>query len=144
MVLERGASPRVVAADIVGSKGRTRVDGAMLRKRLGLRDTWAFFTAISSHKDNPDAPPPPGDEPTGGTPPAARAAADTGGVLAGRIVPVRAGAEVRVQRRIGGRWRLAATTLAGRAGAYRTTVPGPGLYRVVAHGAIGPVVRISR
>ncbi|TML99436.1 MAG: SpoIID/LytB domain-containing protein [Actinobacteria bacterium] len=144
VVLERGASPRVVAADIVGSKGRTRVDGAMLRKRLGLRDTWAFFTAISSHKDNPDAPPPPGDEPTGGTPPAARAAADTGGVLAGRIVPVRAGAEVRVQRRIGGRWRLAATTLAGRAGAYRTTVPGPGLYRVVAHGAIGPVVRISR
>ena len=45
---------------------------------------------------------------------------------------------------VGKRWRLAATTLAGRAGAYRTTVPGPGLYRVIARGAIGPVVRISR
>ncbi|HEV8324570.1 MAG TPA: SpoIID/LytB domain-containing protein [Myxococcota bacterium] len=143
VVLERGASPRVVAADVVGSKGRTRVAGAMLRKRLGLRDTWAYFTAISSHKEDPDSAPAPSD-PSGGTPPSARAAADTGGVLAGRIVPVRRGAEVRVQRRVGRHWRLAATTLAGRGGAYRTTVPGPGLYRVVARGAVGPVVRISR
>jgi hypothetical protein len=50
---------------------------------------------------------------------------------------------VRVQRKAGSRWVLAAVTVAGRGGVYRTTVPEPGLYRVVAHGAIGPIVRIS-
>ena len=146
VVVERGASPRVRAADVVGSKGRTRVTGAMLRKRLDLRDTWAYFTAISSHKDDPEKQPSsdPAD-PSGGTPPAARAAAaDAGGVLAGRVVPVRFGSAVRVQRRVGRRWARAATTLAGHGGIYRTTVPGPGLYRVVARGVTGPVVRIGR
>src|SRR3954466_512249 len=81
VVVERGASPRVRAADVVGSKGRTRVTGADLRRRLGLRDTWAYFTALSSHKDDPEPEPPPdASDPSCGTPPAARAAAaDAGG-----------------------------------------------------------------
>jgi stage II sporulation protein D len=148
VVVERGASPRVRAADVVGSKGRVRTTGAILRKKLGLRDTWAYFTAISSQKTDPEAATPPpdtGGTATGGTPPAARAAAaDAGGVLAGRIVPVRQGAEVRVQRRVGSRWEPAAVTLAGRGGVYRTTVPGPGVYRVVARGVTGPEVRVGR
>jgi stage II sporulation protein D len=140
VVVERGASPRVRAADVVGSKGRVRTTGAMLRKKLGLKDTWAFFTAISTQKKDPEK-----AGASGGTPPAARAAAaDAGGVLAGRVVPVRRGAEVRVQRRVAGRWRPAAVTLAGRGGAYRTTVPGPGVYRVLARGVIGPAVRVGR
>ena len=55
-VLERGRSPRIVAADIVGSAGRTRVDGATLRARLGLLDTWAYFTTIATRKAPPPAP----------------------------------------------------------------------------------------
>jgi hypothetical protein len=130
----------VRAADVVGSKGRVRTTGAVLRKKLGLRDTWAFFTAISTTKADPEK-----TGGAGGTPPAARAAAaDAGGVLAGRIVPVKRGAEVRVQRRVGRTWRPAAVTLAGRGGVYRTTVPGPGVYRVVARGVIGPSVRVGR
>jgi stage II sporulation protein D len=39
-VVQRGVSPRVVYADIVGSGGRTRVTGPTLRARLGLYDTW--------------------------------------------------------------------------------------------------------
>src|SRR5205807_3838715 len=135
-------SPRVLHAQIVGSDGRTDVTGAQLRQAFGLRDTWASFTAISSHKENPEntaanAP----DQ--GGASPSARAAAVAGGVVAGRIVPIRPGAEVRVQRRVGTAWQLAAVTVAGADGVYRTTVPGPGLYRVVAGGAVGPVVRIA-
>jgi stage II sporulation protein D len=134
-VIRRGGSPRIVFADVVGSRGRTRVTGPTLRKELGLRDTWASFRAITSEED----------EPTGGdTPAAARAAAQVGGVLAGRITPIKRGAEVRVQRRVKGRWRQAAVTIASARGTYRTTVPAAGLYRVVVTGAVGPVVRVGR
>src|SRR3954447_10260886 len=142
-VVQRGASPRVVRAQVVGSDGRTNVTGHDLRRRLGLRDTWASFTAISGHKQDPeDTAANASGSSQGGTTPSARAAAATGGVLAGRIVPIRRGAEVRVQRRLHGRWKLAAVTVAGRGGVYRGTVPGPGVYRAVVPGAIGPVVRI--
>jgi stage II sporulation protein D len=141
-VTERGSSPRIVRAQVVGSRGSVATTGPTLRSRLGLRDTWARFTAISSRREDPDRKAPEGD-PSGGTPSSARAAAVAGGVLAGRIVPVRRGAEVRVQRRVGDAWRLAAVTLAGRGGVYRTTVPGPGVYRVVGAGAVGPEVRIT-
>ena len=38
-----GRSPRVVAAEVVGSKGRRRVHGSVIRDRLGLRSTWFEF-----------------------------------------------------------------------------------------------------
>ena len=44
---KRGVSPRIVTAEVVGSRGATPTDGATLRARLGLFDTWASFTAIS-------------------------------------------------------------------------------------------------
>jgi stage II sporulation protein D len=130
-VTQRGGSPRVVYADVVGSKGRTRVTGPTLRAKLGLRDTWATFTAISSREDEPA-----GDE--------ARAASSGGRVLAGRITPIRAGAQIRVERRAGGTWRHAGLTIAGRRGAFRAVVPGAGTYRVRARGATGPVVKLGR
>ncbi|MEX2195888.1 MAG: SpoIID/LytB domain-containing protein [Thermoleophilaceae bacterium] len=43
-VLRRGASPRIITAEIHGSRGRTRVRGTTLRARLGLYDTWASFS----------------------------------------------------------------------------------------------------
>jgi len=42
-VLERGESPRIVRARVVGSSGSTTVTGDTLRARLGLRSTWARF-----------------------------------------------------------------------------------------------------
>jgi SpoIID/LytB domain protein len=42
-VLERGASPRILTAAIVGSGGVTEVSGDALAARLGLTDTWAYF-----------------------------------------------------------------------------------------------------
>ena len=38
--VQRGVSPRVVYAEILGSRGRTRVTGPTIRARLGLYDTW--------------------------------------------------------------------------------------------------------
>jgi stage II sporulation protein D len=71
-VLQRGVSPRIVRAQIVGSRGLTPVTGPQLRSRFGLFDTWAFFTTVSSSaKRAPLAPPTPAPAPdTGGTAPA--------------------------------------------------------------------------
>ena len=46
-VTKRGVSPRIMTAEVVGSRGTTKTDGPTLRARLGLYDTWASFTAIS-------------------------------------------------------------------------------------------------
>src|SRR5205085_7416383 len=73
-VVERGASPRVRLADVVGTKGSTRVTGAQLRSRLDLRDTWAYFQAISTAQSKK----PPTADSGGAT------AARAGAVLAGR------------------------------------------------------------
>jgi stage II sporulation protein D len=42
-VKQRGASPRVVRAKLVGARGVTMVTGPQLASALGLPDTWAFF-----------------------------------------------------------------------------------------------------
>src|SRR4051794_97179 len=52
-VRTRGSSPRIVTAYVIGTGGRTRVSGATLRARLGLLDTWAYFTSIGTKKKQP-------------------------------------------------------------------------------------------
>lgn len=43
VVTQRGASPRIVRANLIGSRGTTTVTGPQLRDQLGLPDTWATF-----------------------------------------------------------------------------------------------------
>jgi stage II sporulation protein D len=43
-VLERGASPRIVAAEVLGSRGDGPVSGPELEARLGLESAWAYFS----------------------------------------------------------------------------------------------------
>jgi stage II sporulation protein D len=45
-VTKRGASPRILSADLVGSDGTTIVSGETLASRLGLRDRWAYFDEV--------------------------------------------------------------------------------------------------
>jgi len=132
-VVERGASPRVRLANVVGTKGRRQVTGAELRRRLGLRDTWAYFKAISTSTSKS------GSGSRSGGAHAARA----GAVLAGHVFPARAGSQLRVEWRLGRSWQLVTTALTGAGGAYRVAVGAPGRYRVVAGGEAGPVVRVT-
>jgi SpoIID/LytB domain protein len=44
-VLKRGYSPRILAAYVLGSGGRTLVSGGELENRLGLDSTWAYFSS---------------------------------------------------------------------------------------------------
>ena len=79
----RGSWPPTWSA----ARGRTRVSGATLRARLGLYDTWAFFTSIKTGK----APAPlPAETPDPAEPLVARVP-DVGG-LAGTVMPARKGA----------------------------------------------------
>ena len=46
--IQRGASPRIVKANVIGTRGTTMVSGPDLRSALGLPDTWAYFTRSRS------------------------------------------------------------------------------------------------
>ncbi len=53
-VLRRGYSPRIVSAYVLGSAGHTLVSGAELEERLGLDDTWAYFSVRTAHGTQPE------------------------------------------------------------------------------------------
>ena len=48
VVLRRGASPRVVKAALIGTRGTTRIDGPTLAAALDLHSTWLCFTVVGS------------------------------------------------------------------------------------------------
>jgi stage II sporulation protein D len=138
-VVDRGTSPRVVAADVIGSRGRTRVNGATLRARFGLFDTWAYFTSIKTRSTPAPAEPETG---TGGAGPVVARVPIIAG-LAGHVLPARKGSGVRIERLTGGRWvKVGTATTAGRGGRYSAGVPATGVYRVRYKGDAGPPVRI--
>jgi stage II sporulation protein D len=134
-VTKRGESPRIVSARVIGSRGETVVDGATLRARLGLFDTWAYFTAIRSRTVASRAASAPR--------PYAFAAGRAAGVLSGSVVGPARGTRVVVQERRDGRWVEAGRVRTGRGGAYRWTAPAPGIYRVLVGEAAGPSVAIG-
>jgi stage II sporulation protein D len=148
-VVARGASPRIMAADIVGSRGATRVTGATLRARLGLFDTWAYFTSISSDEEPPpDQPPADQTDPlTGGAQPPSLLSATLPrpvphGALRGRVVPAVRGEPLAIERLAGRAWVQAGVARMGRRGRYRFTVPAAGTYRVRSGDVAGPSVRV--
>jgi SpoIID/LytB domain protein len=98
-VLRRGVSPRILSAQVLGSRGVTPVSGPELAERLGLGSTWAFFSVqngtsvrpgpdLSGHAPGTAAPsgtPAPAGPQGGAQAPAAPASAQTaatGGVAA--------------------------------------------------------------
>ncbi|MEX2193725.1 MAG: SpoIID/LytB domain-containing protein [Thermoleophilaceae bacterium] len=131
-VRRRGESPRVVSADVIGSRGRTRVSGATLKSRLGLNDTWASFTRVSSS--------------------GSRSIASNAIVrsflalppyeITGRVAPRPRGRRIVVERRTKKGWRRAARGAVARDGEYRVLVERRGTYRVRAGRVAGPAVRV--
>ncbi len=65
-VLERGVSPRIVQAEVLGSKGHTLLSGPELEARLGLYSSWAYFSVKSAKgvQAEPDASGPAAPTPT--------------------------------------------------------------------------------
>jgi stage II sporulation protein D len=133
-VTKRGESPRIMTAEVVGSRGSEETDGATLRAKLGLYDSWAHFTAIKGKAKS-----------SRGTVARARAALVdrfVAGTLRGTVIGPPRGTTLLVQQRVGGRWAPAGETRTGRGGAYRWVAPHPGVYRVVAGEAAGPSLTV--
>jgi stage II sporulation protein D len=141
-VTRRGASPRVLAAEVIGTKGRTKVSGAELQRVFDLLTTYASFTTISTSPGRAAAP-----HVRGATPAhvlATLVPVFRGLVVAGfhgTVFPPDNRAAVVVQRRGRHGWRTVAHVRVRR-GAYDTALPGPGTYRIVYRGIDGPVIRV--
>jgi stage II sporulation protein D len=143
-VTQHGASPRIMSANVIGTRGTTTVTGSELEGAFGLLSTWAHFTTIaSSAHPTPTA-----------------AAGDASGDLAviaqlkrafgqmanasqtlhGTILPAPKGARVTIEMRAGKHWREAGVVRIGSGGAYAALVTHAGIYRVVYRGLDGPPV----
>jgi stage II sporulation protein D len=151
-----GASPRVVAAAVVGTGGRSTTSGGSLEQRFGLRSTLATFTTITTNAGTVAATvrrPPVGHNPDIAEITAETATAMSGLVhqvfaprvptVSGSIFPGTAGASVAVQRLVGRSWHTVATTKLGSGGSYGARVPGAGSYRVVFDREAGPTVGVA-
>jgi stage II sporulation protein D len=155
-VTKHGASPRVLQADVVGTKGRTQITGQQLQSVFGLQTTLASFTTIST---TAGAPPQSQSRRRGG---ASRRAqqAEAQAVLAlpalvrdivsgavpglhGTIMPARSGDQLTIQQQGSHGFKTVAHTTVGAGGSYGLQLPGPGTYRVVYGSFYGPGVSVS-
>ena len=140
-VLERGASPRVVRARVVGSAGTTTITGPTIRSRLGLRDHWLTIVSVSSSARRSSS--------VGAASRPAPAAGLVGDLwptprrtLAGTFWPAPRTRKLSVERRTDGHWRHVAFTRTDRRGRYRAELGRTGVYRVRAGSVTGPRVRL--
>jgi len=126
-VLKRGNSPRIVRARVYGSRGTKILTGPQIRARLGLYDTWAYFSTVSSSQVR-----------HAGKAKAAAAFPE----LAGTFDPAPKRRGVVVERRNGKAWKRVAEVVTTARGRYRTTLAVAGLYRVRSGSVAGPAVRV--
>jgi stage II sporulation protein D len=130
-VLERGVSPRVVRARVVGSAGSRTLTGPQVRAALGLRDTWFTHYRVASSASRPRS-----------ARPASWGPAPSHRVLAGEFRPAPRRRMLVVERRAGRRFLRVTKTRTSRTGRYRVPLSRPGLYRVRFRTVAGPAVRV--
>ena len=117
-VTKRGVSPRIVRAEVTGTRGSRQISGGRLRTRLDLPDTWASFTKIVSGRGR-----------------------GRSRRLSGYFEP-RPSRRVIVERRSGRSWKRAGRGRASLTGDFSVKVRGRGLYRASAGSLTGPAVRL--
>jgi stage II sporulation protein D len=157
-VLQRGVSPRIVWAAVVGSRGSVRVRGTTLRTKLGLDDTWASFNRFST-KQKPSVPPTQitPTSPGGGVPGTSAALlkakrarlfpkvfhAGQPARLYGSLWPAPKLALAKIQwKGRDGRWHTVGRTRLDRHGKYNVAVRGHGLFRIAVGPLTGPVMQL--
>src|SRR3954454_22781262 len=144
-VTKRGVSPRIVNAQVVGTRGTVNVTGPQLRSRLGLFDTWAYFVTIKTGQG--DASTPPSTQVTdGGGVTVARAwmrRVEPGArtlYVRGTVSP--APKKITLQKKGRHGWRTVGDGRADKGGRYALLVDSAGVYRVLAGGGVGPAVHV--
>src|SRR3954453_11466168 len=144
-VTKRGVSPRIVNAQVVGTRGTVNVTGPQLRSRLGLFDTWAYFVTIKTAQG--DTSTQPNTQVTdGGGVTVARAwmrRVEPGArtlYVRGTVSP--APKKITLQKKGRHGWRTVGDGRADKGGRYALLVDSAGVYRVLAGGGVGPAVRV--
>jgi stage II sporulation protein D len=130
-VLQRGVSPRVVRARVVGSQGSTTITGPSIRSRLGLRDHWLTIVSVRSSARQPRS-----------ARPASWGGGPTRRAMAGEFYPAPRKRRLRVERRARGRWLKVTVVRTHANGRYRAELDRAGVYRVRGRAVAGPAVRI--
>jgi stage II sporulation protein D len=127
-VLRRGNSPRIVRARVYGSRGSRTLTGPQIRARLGLYDTWAFFTKVTTAQVR--------------SPRRSSASVVPLPQIRGSVSPAPRSRRLVVQRRTRDGWRRAGRVRTNRRGRFSTAVPRAGSYRVKSGAVAGPAVRV--
>jgi stage II sporulation protein D len=130
-VLERGVSPRVVSAQVVGTRGSRTMSGPQIRTALGLRDSWFTDYRVSSSASRSRS-----------ARPASWGPRPTERALEGQLLPAPRKRSLRVERRSGGEFRAFARAHTSRSGRYRLALERAGVYRVRYGAVTGPPVRV--
>ena len=110
-----GVSPRIIQAQVVGTRGTTAVSGPQLQSLFGLDATWAVFTTITT--------------------------TDPLGKVSGTVFPAPAGGSVTIQSQNAGAWHTVGQAPVASSGAYSTPEPS-GRYRIVDGTIDGPAVTV--
>jgi stage II sporulation protein D len=130
-VLERGVSPRVVKARVIGSKGSVTLSGPTIRTRLGLRDSWFTFVRVSSSARYARS-----------ARPASWGARLSPDALAGEFSPAPHSRVLLLERRAGARWVVVRRVRTSASGRYRVSIARAGSYRIRSGSVAGPAVRV--
>jgi stage II sporulation protein D len=130
-VLERGVSPRVVKARVIGSKGSITLSGPTIRTRLGLRDSWFTFVRVSSSARYARS-----------ARPASWGARLSPDALAGEFSPAPHSRVLLLERRAGARWVVVRRVRTSASGRYRVSIARAGSYRIRSGSVAGPAVRL--
>jgi stage II sporulation protein D len=148
-VTKTGASPRIMAAKVTGTRGSTTVTGAQLENAFGLFSTWASFTTISGAAGSAPASPAVVHDASDlkvitQLQDALASVGQTVPVFAGSVRPAAPGAHVTIEvRGWRGAWHKTGRARLGKGGRFSLTVPRPGVYRTVYQGLDGPSVTVS-
>jgi stage II sporulation protein D len=145
-VTQTGASPRIMSAEVIGTRGTTSVTGAQLQSAFGLLSTWASFTTMSSAVG---APAPGTVQPGSEMEVIAQVKrlfglmAGARPVLTGKIAAEGKPGSVTIELRAGKRWRKLGKVRLSRDGQFAVRTPQPGVYRTVYDGLDGPTVNVG-
>ena len=138
-VTKHGASPRILTAQVLGTRGAVNVTGLQLQHVFGLLTTYARFTVVSSSTFVPSA----RDVRAAlQVPGSARllAAVALVPIVTGHLFPARAGTSFTLQVRRRSGWRTYGRYTLSAGGRYSITLPTRGVYRVRYRGLAGPPV----
>jgi stage II sporulation protein D len=130
-VLQRGVSPRVVRAQVIGSAGSRTVTGPQVRSALGLRDTWFTHYRVASSASTARSARPASWGPRPGR-----------RTFPGMMQPAPRKRMLRIERRDDGRFHGVTRVRTSRSGRYRVALSRPGVYRVRYGAVTGPLVRV--